>query len=119
MANRRSPIPRNRVYSPGPLYRATLGALDVRRRQLGWTHAELEERIDIAERSWSKLLNPDARSGRIPRWFTLERAAAVLFPDGFQHQLSPRDASHVKHDTAHARILGRVAVANLLAREFS
>jgi hypothetical protein len=81
MANRRSPIPHTRLY-PGPLYRSLLAALDARRRELGWTHARLEHELGIADGCWSKLLHPDGRSGRIPRWTTLERAAALLFPEG-------------------------------------
>jgi hypothetical protein len=107
-----------------PLYRLVMLELERRRRQLGISMERICEIAGTADRSFSKALYPEAANGRVAQWITLQIYADVLWPDGLDIEIRPRNgpkltAMSMKYQIAHiAANHDRLAQRNLM-RELS
>jgi hypothetical protein len=81
---------RPRLNPVTPAYIELVQVLDQRRRGLGLSHEELCTSAGIGQRQWAKYLNPDASSGRVACWATLQRVFAALYPQGYSLRIEPK-----------------------------
>lgn len=79
----------HRLNPPTEIYKTLVRELDRRRRALGLTHDQLCERAGIGQRHWATYLRPEASSGRIASWMTLQKLFVALYPAGFH--ISPNE----------------------------
>jgi hypothetical protein len=66
-------------------------APDQHRCELGISMERMSRLMGSAERGWAKYLCPDAPSGRVACWATIQKAFNVLYPGGFAVQINPAD----------------------------
>ena len=72
------------------LYRAIMLEIERRRLEIGVSMDQLSEISGIADRSYPKMLYPDAKNGRQSHWETVQFVIDTLFPDGFDVAIKPR-----------------------------
>lgn len=73
-----------------PLYRLIVEALEVRRRELGWTFAVCDAKAGVQNGYTAKMFRPDTPSGRIAQWGTLQLLVDAMYAGtGFRLFLAP------------------------------
>lgn len=77
--------------TPTPIYRSIMLEVERRRLQLGLSMDRLSEIAGIADRAYSKALWAETVSGRVARYETLQCILDVLFPDGFDVAIKPKN----------------------------
>ncbi|MFC5356420.1 hypothetical protein [Azospirillum himalayense] len=71
------------------LYLEVVRALDARRRALGWSMAELDDRAGTNDGYFAKALHADTPSGRQAGWEILDLFSQALFPAGTRVAIAP------------------------------
>lgn len=66
------------------IYRSIVVELERKRLAMGISMDMMSELMGVAERSYAKMIWPDAPSGRQASWDKLQKAIDVLFSDGFE-----------------------------------
>jgi hypothetical protein len=80
------------IYAPRveSFYYQLLLEIERRRQALGVSMDRLSEMAGLPDRSYSKMLYPETKTGRLARWSTIQIVCHALWPDGFDITIPPK-----------------------------
>jgi hypothetical protein len=78
------------------IYYKLILEIEERRQALGVSMERLSEMAGLPDRSFSKLVYPSTKSGRLARWSTIQIVLDALYPDGFDLKISPTKGDKIK-----------------------
>jgi hypothetical protein len=84
------PCPYRRKSGGTDIYKQIMAKAERRRRKLGLSMERLSEFAGLPDRYFAKALYCDSASGRQASWALLQAMVDVLFADGFDVRITPR-----------------------------
>lgn len=96
------------------LYRLMTEALEIRRRELGWTYKVCDAKSGLQDGYTAKMFRPDTPSGRIAHWKTMQMLLDAMYGGcGFRVFVVPDKPSRLAHrlPSPMAKLMGALLMA--------